>query len=73
MKRIFPWLVLGYLALALIGLAEEAAGMIACTCYPDCWCRKPFLRLFRWAFPFFHRLPEPLEEMKLQGLLEPKV
>ena len=60
-------LALGYVALALISRAKEAAGMIECGCYPDCWCRKPGLSLFRWVFPRFHRNPE-LEAWKKRRL-----
>jgi len=50
-------LVLGYVALALIARAREAAGLMTCDCYPDCWCKKPGLSLFRWAFPRYHHNP----------------
>jgi hypothetical protein len=47
MRRILASLVLGYLMLALASKAKEAAGLLPCDCYPDCWCREPGLRLFR--------------------------
>jgi hypothetical protein len=50
-------LVLGYLALAVITRAQEAAGLRTCDCYPDCWCKKPGLSLFRWVFPRYHHNP----------------
>jgi hypothetical protein len=49
---------LGYVALALIYRAREAAGRLTCDCYPDCWCRKPGLNVFRWVFPRYHRNPD---------------
>ncbi len=54
MKRLLLALLVGY---AVIGAATrliEATGRITCDCYPDCWCRKPGLSLFRWVFPQFH-------------------
>ena len=44
-----------YVAAALIGHLGERRGQISCECREDCWCRKPRLSLFRWAFPFGHR------------------
>jgi hypothetical protein len=43
-----------YLAAALIGHLQERGGAISCR--EDCWCKKPGLSLFRWAFPFGHRI-----------------
>lgn len=57
MKKILLSLVLGYLALALISRAQEAAGRMTCDCDPDCWCRRPGLSVFRWVFPRYHRNP----------------
>ena len=54
MKRLVLSLVLGYVLLALVGRASEAAGLRTCGCDPDCWCKKPGLSLFRWVFPRFH-------------------
>jgi hypothetical protein len=56
-RRVVMALALGYLVLALAARAREAAGRMTCDCYPDCWCRKPGLSLFRWVFPYFHRNP----------------
>ena len=54
-KRIVLSLVVGYVILALVGRAKEAAWIMTCGCDPDCWCQKPGLGLFRWVFPRFHR------------------
>jgi hypothetical protein len=62
-KKLVLWLALVYLVLALTSRAKEAAGFLTCDCYPDCWCRKPGLSLFRWVFPRFHHNPG-LEEWK---------
>ena len=58
MRRGVLSLLIGYVVLALIGRAQEAAGMRECDCYPDCWCKRPGLSLFRWVFPRFHKNPE---------------
>jgi hypothetical protein len=67
MKRVVMSLAIGYVVLALIGRAQEAAGLRTCGCDPDCWCKKPGLSLFRWVFPRFHRNPG-LEAWKKQQL-----
>jgi len=56
-KRIVFSLAIGYVILALAGRAQEAAGLRTCECYPDCWCKRPGLSLFRWTFPRFHHEP----------------
>lgn len=57
MKKLVLSLALGYLVLALMSRAREAAGFMTCDCYPDCWCRRPSLSLFRWVFPRYHHNP----------------
>ena len=57
MKKLVLSLALGYLVLALMSRAKEAAGFMTCDCYPDCWCRRPGLSLFRWVFPRYHHNP----------------
>jgi hypothetical protein len=54
MKRMLASLVVGYVVIALVTKAREAAGLLSCDCCPDCWCRRPGLSLFRWVFPRFH-------------------
>ena len=49
--------LVGYVVIALVARANEAAGLITCECYPDCWCKKPGLSVFRWVFPRYHHLP----------------
>jgi hypothetical protein len=53
--------VLGYLGLAVWGLAREQRGDIECNCYEDCWCKRPGLSLFRWVFPIGHHLRDSAE------------
>jgi len=57
-KRLLIALAIGYVVLALVSRAKEAAGLLRCSCYPDCWCQRPGLSLFRWVFPRFHHNPE---------------
>lgn len=62
MKKVAAALVLGYVTLALYYRAREAAGLLTCDCYQDCWCRKPGLSIFRWVFPRYHHNPGLTEE-----------
>jgi len=67
MRKVIAVLAIAYLMLALISKAKEAAGVLSCDCYPDCWCRNPGLSLFRWVFPRFHHNPD-LEAWKNENL-----
>lgn len=69
MKKLIAVLLLGYVALAMYYRAREAAGLLTCDCYPDCWCRKPGLSVFRWVFPRYHHNPG-IEEWKKRQLAE---
>ena len=53
--RVVQALVIGYVALALVTRAKEAAGVYICDCADDCWCKRPGLSLFRWVYPRGHR------------------
>ena len=64
MKKAAAALVLGYVTLALYNRVREAAGLLTCDCYQDCWCRKPGLSIFRWVFPRYHHNPGLTEEEK---------
>ena len=67
MRKLVASLALGYLLLALYYRAREAAGLMTCDCYPDCWCKKPGLSVFRWVFPRYHHNPG-LEAWKKEQL-----
>jgi hypothetical protein len=69
-RRALTSLLVGYVVLALVSKAREAAGLLSCDCYPDCWCRRPGLSMFRWVFPRFHHHPA-IEEWKKQQLDHP--
>lgn len=56
--RVVTALGLGYVVLALLGHGLEGAGKLTCECLPDCWCKRRGVALFRWIFPFRHRLSE---------------
>ena len=46
-----------YLGAALVSRGLEGTGaMYRCACQSECWCRKPGLTLFRWVFPYGHKL-----------------
>ena len=64
MKKAAAALLLGYVTLALYYRAREAAGLLTCDCYQDCWCRKPGLSIFRWVLPRYHHNPGLTEEEK---------
>jgi hypothetical protein len=61
MKRAVGFLVVGYLFAALVGHGLERAGLSRCDCASSCWCQRPGLSAFRWAFPRFHRAPADYE------------
>jgi hypothetical protein len=52
-----------YLLTAVITTAAEAAGIgRQGGCQPDCWCKRPGLRLFRWVAPVAHCSVDPAEK-----------
>jgi hypothetical protein len=58
LKRILAMLGLVYLGLALAGHVRELSGEWTCECADDCWCKRPGLSLFRWVFPYGHKLEQ---------------
>lgn len=44
-----------YLLLAVGNKVAEAAGARRCGCADGCWCRRPYVSLFRWVFPWRHQ------------------
>ena len=52
----------GYVGFALLGHLAERTGRLRCDCLPDCWCKRPGLSVFRWAFPYRHSLPREITE-----------
>jgi len=71
----FATLALGlYLLFAVIGRVTEKMGLVECGCAPDCWCKRPVLSLFRWAFPYGHHgygLEKPAEGEGVPNPLTP--
>jgi hypothetical protein len=65
MKRFVGLLVAVYVGAALVGLAQERAGLRRCGCKPDCWCKRPGLSVFRWVFPYRHRSIDPAAKRML--------
>jgi hypothetical protein len=45
-----------YLLFAAIGRFVEGMGAVRCRCAADCWCQEGPRSLFRWVFPFAHRI-----------------
>ncbi len=33
-----------------------------CACEPECWCKKPVLRHYRWVAPFSHKISARIDE-----------
>jgi hypothetical protein len=51
-------LALGTILLALVALNAKLDAANECDCYPECWCKRPGLRHFRWVVPFSrHKRP----------------
>jgi hypothetical protein len=67
MRRILVGAVVVYLLAAVITTLDEASGVgKQCGCEPDCWCKRPGLRLFRWVTPRRrHHLRTPEDKQRL--------
>jgi hypothetical protein len=61
----------GVVVAGATSLVLERAGLYTCDCYPECWCKRPGLQLFRWIDPRFHQGPWNPEDKALheQALL----
>jgi len=63
MRRVLAAVVGLFVLAALVTTAVEAAGIgRQCGCTPECWCKRPGLRLFRWVVPVAHRSFDPAEK-----------
>ena len=67
MKRTLFGVIGFYLLAAIVTTLAEASGLgRQCGCEPDCWCKRPGLRLFRWVTPkITHRLLTPSDKQML--------
>jgi hypothetical protein len=66
MRRLVAAVLVSYLLAAVVSSVAEAAGIgRRCGCRPDCWCKRPGLRLFRWVAPVAHRSLDPAEKAAL--------
>ncbi|MPZ70655.1 MAG: hypothetical protein GEU71_14170 [Actinobacteria bacterium] len=45
------------LGLAVVNAAIDSTR--ECGCQPECWCKQPGLRHFRWVLPFRHNAVSP--------------
>jgi|GEM_PF-3186464 hypothetical protein len=57
LRRSLKLVLLGLVLAGLISRGLEQAGVYECGCYPECWCKRPGLSLFRWVVPRFHHGP----------------
>jgi hypothetical protein len=66
-KRIVVAVVGLYLLAAIATTLVEASGLgRQCGCEPECWCKRPGLRLFRWVTPkSMHHLLTPADKQML--------
>lgn len=55
MARLLRWAAALYVLFAVVGRLVEGMGGVRCGCAPNCWCKRPVLSTFRWAFPYGHR------------------
>ena len=62
MKRAVLVLVGAYLLIAVGNRTAEHFGAMRCGCAEDCWCRRRWLSLFRWVFPWRHHPGHDAEE-----------
>jgi hypothetical protein len=53
-RRSLQALVIGFVVLGIATRIAERQGVMRCDCYPECWCKRPGLSLFRWVVPRFH-------------------
>jgi len=66
-KRVVFGVIGLYLLAAILTTAAEATGRWRqCDCEPECWCKTPGLRLFRWTTPKrAHHLDSPAHKEEL--------
>jgi hypothetical protein len=57
LRRVMGTVIGIYLGAALVtrGL-EETGAVYRCGCEADCWCKRPSLTVFRWVFPYGHKI-----------------
>ena len=66
MRRALFVAIGGYVLLAAGNRVAEHFGLRRCGCAEDCWCHRPGLSLFRWVFPWGHRMAHtPAEKADL--------
>ena len=60
-------LVLAGLVLGLAAINARIDASRECGCQPDCWCKQPGLRRFRWVLPFSHKAVSPGWKRQMQS------
>ena len=48
-------LFLAGVTLGLVAINARIDATKRCGCRPECWCKKPGLRHFRWLVPYGHK------------------
>jgi hypothetical protein len=57
LKRMIGTVIGVYLGTALVTRSlEETGAVYRCGCEDGCWCKRPTLTVFRWVFPYGHKL-----------------
>jgi hypothetical protein len=51
MKKLM-WI--GVILLGLVAINARVEANRECGCAPECWCKQPGLRHFRWVLPIGH-------------------
>ena len=70
MKRSLLLLAGFLLGAALVNARIDATR--ECGCAPDCWCKQPGLRHFRWVLPAGHKGVPPGWKPGVEGTGEPR-
>lgn len=56
MKKLLLLVGVGF-GLATINARIDATRQ--CDCHPECWCKQPGVRHFRWVVPVGHKVAPP--------------
>lgn len=59
-------LLLAGLAVGLAAVNARIGATRECGCAPDCWCKQPGLRHFRWLFPYGHKGISPGDKGRME-------
>jgi hypothetical protein len=69
-RKLIALAAVGVVAAGVASLALERAGAYSCPCYPECWCKRPGLNLFRWIIRRGHAGPwDPKARARHEGMV----